>query len=207
MVFSSIDVDNLKREYRCKVAGCSRTESREHWTWYLKERWQRDRKPTVFREIQWHFHELGLEYVYQYLARRLTHRQMFDTARSGLMDEYARVLQDYGVSTVVMDQSYQGMTFEMGLETIKGLKDLVGIRVGDTCPEPVARAAATLWYRYVDLLHARQGLPPVSALGEVIIVTGAYEHEVFASGVFDTFAIRDQQERSQLLALIGVLGA
>lgn len=202
-------LNDLRAEYRTRLARIDlRDKEAVDWTWLWLQRqlYAYDHSPGIFALCQQGPKAEGLKNIFRYVREEITERELYDLLYSDTAVAYVRTLCEAGVldADCTDVERFKVLAKEVVLEGVKAFRPLRGVQWDprrDECP--VAHAAATIWLRYVELVHAMLERPSVHDLIDVMIPGSAPELEILVSDDFAEYELTDR-EREDLERDLGL---
>ena len=198
----------LAEEYRSRLCACSPTLTQEDTNrerlWYLERLYAETGDPTVFGAYMVKPREAGLALIFRFVRQEITAPQLVAETKKQTSLEYVVSLQAAGLAGELPRPKYDETVAELDLEMLKAYTPMSGLdpALTSTC-EAIAVAASTIWFRFVEQLHAMLGLPRVSELRHSVPKLSHLEDQVLDLDDFSAYAVTDPGERSKLQVILG----
>jgi len=179
----------LVRAYKRNLKGKTRLERRHEWLVYLAARYQAGGNHMIFMNLRHRARAKGMALCKGFLSGQWTRRQYFIRIRRQCADLYATQLNAYGLALIdLSSQRYLNLTETAAIE---GLHAFRGMELDDNTV--LCRAAAKLWYRFVETLHAEYGLPNVASMRRLLGEEGLAEQFILRKNSFETMMTPQQR--------------
>lgn len=203
----SATAKELADEYRSRLCACGEDLTQQDCDRerlrYLERLYAETRDPTLLGVYMAKPREAGLTLIFRYIRGEITAAQLVSETKKQTSLEYIVALQAAGIIGELPRPKYDETVAELDLEMLKAYMPLAGAdpALRSTC-EAVAVAASTVWFRFVEQLHAMFGLPRVSELRNSVAKLSHLEDEVLDLDDFSAYAVTDPEDRSKLQAIL-----
>jgi len=189
---SAVRRQEINEEYKASLRGKTRKERRHEWRKHLAKCFKEGGECLIFLDLRHKPRMIGMELDKKLATGEITRRQYFNRIQTRCANLYTAGLNTYGLATIdITSRRYRDLTENAAIEGLHAFR-----RIDPADDTLFCRAAAKMWHRFVETVHAEYGLPSVAGMRGTLREESSAEQHILRTNDFETTMTR--QERIDL---------